>query len=44
MIIDALDEAASPAQARAIIDSDRAAAGGNMLRCRRAGDRRDPSA
>ena len=42
VIIDALDEAASPAQARAIIDQDRAAAGGDVLRCRRAGRGRDP--
>ena len=43
VIIDALDEAASPAQARADHRPGRAAAGRDVRRCRRAGDRRDPA-
>ena len=44
VIIDALDEAASPAQARAIIDQVVAAARRDLLRRRRPGRGRDPRA
>ena len=43
VIIDALDEAASPAQAACHHQPGRAAAGRDMRRCRRPGDRRHPA-